>query len=466
MSSLSWDIQSIEDTLESFTEIQSAINYQQAQQSLQNLVNQLDLSAEEQQGLEQEIEHLSLMLEKMENSRLQIVAFGLVGRGKSSVLNALLGNDLFQSGPLHGVTTKMEAQNWHLDHYIVGGLSQTQVELLDTPGLDEVDGENREQIARQIAKQADLILFIVAGDLSKLEYNALSALRQVGKPIILVFNKIDQYPEADRQSIYEKIRDERVKELLWPEDIVMVSASPLITQVKRSPDGKVEMTKTRGEPEIEPLKLKILEILQTEGKSLIALNSLFCADNINEQIVKRKMNIRNQAAEELIQKSVLTKAISVGLNPVTALDLLTGAVIDVAMILSLSRLYGIEMTQTGAIALLRTIGLSMGSITASDFLASIGLASLKGLLGISTPLTGGAALAPYLGVALTQAGVAGFCCYAIGQITKTYLANGACWGPNGPKAVAENILSNLDETSIMNRIKEELKLRLSQTYQN
>ena len=195
MSSLSWDIQSIEDTLESFTEIQSAINYQQAQQSLQNLVNQLDLSAEEQQGLEQEIEHLSLMLEKMENSRLQIVAFGLVGRGKSSVLNALLENDLFQSGPLHGVTTKMEAQNWHLDHYIVGGLSQTQVELLDTPGLDEVDGENREQIARQIAKQADLILFIVAGDLSKLEYNALSALRQVGKPIILVFNKIDQIPK-------------------------------------------------------------------------------------------------------------------------------------------------------------------------------------------------------------------------------------------------------------------------------
>ena len=461
MSSPNWDIKAIEDTLDSFTEIQTAINYRQAQQSLENLINQLDLSAEEVQGLEREIEQLSLMLEKMENSRLEIVAFGLVGRGKSSVLNALLGSDVFQTGPLHGVTTKMEGHNWQLAHHVVYGLSQTQVKLLDTPGLDEVDGEDREEIARQIAKQADLILFIVAGDLSKLEYNTLSALRQAGKPIILVFNKIDQYPEADRHSIYEKIRDERVKELLWPDDIVMVSASPLITQVKRSLDGKVEISKTRAQPEIEPLKLKILEILQKEGKALLALNSLFCADSINEQIVKRKMDIRDAAAESVIQKSVLTKAISVGLNPVTVLDLLTGAVIDVAMILSLSRLYGIEMTQSGAVALLKTIGLSMGSITASDFLASIGLASLKGLLGISTPLTGGASLAPYLGVALTQAGVAGFSCYAIGQITKKYLANGARWGPDGPKVLAENILSSLDETSIMNRIKEELKLRLS-----
>jgi hypothetical protein len=140
---------------------------------------------------------------------------------------------------------------------------------------------------------------------------------------------------------------------------------------------------------------------------------------------------------------------------------LTGAVVDVAMIISLSHIYGIPMTQTGAISLLKTIGLSMGGITASDFVASIGLGSLKGILGISTPLTGGASLVPYLGVALTQAGVAGYSCYAIGQITKTYLANGASWGPTGPKAIAENILNSLDETSIMSRIRDELKTKIT-----
>jgi hypothetical protein len=76
------------------------------------------------------------------------------------------------------------------------------------------------------------------------------------------------------------------------------------------------------------------------------------------------------------------------------------------------------------------------------------------------PVSGGLSLAPYLSVAVTQAGVAGVSSYAIGQITKTYLANGANWGPDGPKAVVQNILNSLDETSILNRIKWELKAKL------
>jgi hypothetical protein len=69
-------------------------------------------------------------------------------------------------------------------------------------------------------------------------------------------------------------------------------------------------------------------------------------------------------------------------------------------------------------------------------------------------------LGPYLSVALTQAGVAGVSSYAIGQVTKMYLANGASWGPDGPKAVVSRILSSLDETSILNRIKGELRAKL------
>jgi hypothetical protein len=61
---------------------------------------------------------------------------------------------------------------------------------------------------------------------------------------------------------------------------------------------------------------------------------------------------------------------------------------------------------------------------------------------------------------MTQAGVAGFSSYAIGQVTKTYLANGASWGPDGPKAVVTRIIESLDETTIMGRIKEELQEKL------
>jgi len=65
---------------------------------------------------------------------------------------------------------------------------------------------------------------------------------------------------------------------------------------------------------------------------------------------------------------------------------------------------------------------------------------------------------------MTQAGIAGLSSYAIGQITKAYLANGASWGDDGPKAVVTKILESLDEDSILNRIKDELRAKLDLTH--
>jgi uncharacterized protein (DUF697 family) len=278
--------------------------------------------------------------------------------------------------------------------------------------------------------------------------------------MLLVFNKIDQYPDADRQAIYRKIRDERVRQLLSPAEIVMVAASPLVAHAVRRADGSMGIQRRPGIPQIQDLKLKILEILHREGKSLVALNTMLYADDVNEQLVSRKMTIRDESANQIIWKAVMTKAVAIALNPVTVVDILTATVIDLVMILTLSRLYGISMTQQGAVGLLQKIAISMGGLSVSELLATLGLSSLKGLLGLSAPATGGVSLAPYLSVALTQAGVAGVSSYAIGQVTKVYLANGASWGPDGPKAVVSRILSSLDETSILNRIKGELGAKL------
>ncbi|MDJ0690963.1 MAG: GTP-binding protein [Xenococcaceae cyanobacterium MO_188.B32] len=465
----------LDSIITNLDEISSELNYRKAQQALRNLVRNLDLTVEEQTGLELEVDRLTAMLDKLEQSVVQIAAFGMVGRGKSSLLNALLGREIFQAGPLHGVTQTITTANWQLTPEKLGNTQQQvqrltlssvvgkgEIQLIDTPGIDEVNGETREALARELAKQVDLILFVIAGDLTKVEYNALSQLREAGKPILLVFNKIDQYPEADRQAIYQKICDERVKQLLSPEEIIMVAASPIEVKGVRGKDGKVKIQRCSGKPQIESLKLKILELLHREGKSLVALNTMLYADEINEQILERKLEIRSETADKLIQKGATIKAIAVAVNPVTAIDLFTGAAIDVAIIIALSRLYGITMTQSAAISLLKKIALSMGGITASELLATLGLSSLKGILGLAVPVTGGISLAPYLSIAIAQGGVAGVSAYAIGQVTKTYLANGASWGPEGPKAVVQNILDSLDEESILNRIKAELKAKLGQ----
>ena len=440
-----------------FNEIQAELNYRQAKVALQDLVDRVDLNDLERSGLEQSIAGLTSMLDKLDQSVIHIAAFGMVGRGKSSLLNALLGRNAFQTGAIHGITQTEQIADWET---LRTHNPSSHIQLIDTPGIDEVQGEERSALAQMVAARSDLLLFVVSGDITQVEHQALSALRDVGKPIILVFNKIDQYPDADRQSIYEKIRDDRVKTLLSPDEIVMASASPLIPIANRTPDGRLNVTLTPGPSQVTDLKLKILEILDREGKALVALNSMLYADEVNEQIVHRKLKIRNRGADRVIWNGVIAKSLAVALNPITVLDIVSSAAIDIALIVSLSKLYGIAMTEKGALGLLKTIALSMGGITAGELLATLGLGTLKSILGVAAPATGGLSLAPYISVAVTQAGVAGVSTYGIGQVAKTYFANGATWGDAGPKAVVTRILDSLDEDSILSRIKEELRGKL------
>jgi hypothetical protein len=468
----------LQAALSTFDAIQAELNYHRAEDTLRSLIQSLDLTARERAGLEPEIQGLSIMLDKLEREVAQIAVFGMVGRGKSSLLNALLGQPVFATGPIHGVTRTQGSAIWTpTPHHVqredltgtnhsllkvrLTGGERSQVELIDTPGIDEVDGETREALARQVAQQADLILFVVAGDITKVEHTALSELRQLSKPMLLVFNKIDQYPEADRLAIYQKIRDERVRELLSPDEIIMASASPLVAQLLQRPDGSRSVQLVPGDAQVSELKLKILEVLNREGKALVALNTMLYADEVNDQLVQRKMAIRDHAANQTIWNAVMTKAVAIALNPITMLDLVSGMIIDITLILSLSKLYGIRMTQSGAVSLLRNIAISMGGLSASELLATLGLSSLKALLGVSAPVTGGLSAGPYVSVALTQAGVGGVSTHGIGQIAKTYLANGASWGTEGPKAMVNRILASLDEASILGRIKEEIQTKLT-----
>jgi GTPase len=463
----------LDQTIQEFDNIQAEWSYQNAQSALSQLVKQIDLTDRERAGLETEIQQLQGMVEKLEQQVVHIAVFGMVSRGKSSLLNALLGQPVFATGPIHGVTRIQQQANWSLEptnpqqpdvtRISLAGVGQSRIELIDTPGIDEIDGQAREVMAREVAKQADLILFVVAGDITRLEYDALTDLRKASKPILLVFNKIDQYPEADRQEIYQKIRDERVRELLSPNEIVMAAAAPLVAQPIQHPNGSWTAELVTGPPQIDELKLKILEILDREGKALVALNTLLYADVINEQLLARKLEIRDRQANRIIWQSVTTKALAVALNPVMFLDVISSAAIDVATIITLSKLYGIPMTQQGALGLLQKIAIAMGGVSAAELLTTLGLSSLKGVMGLSAPITGGASLLPYVSVAISQGAVAGVSSYGIGQIAKHYLANGASWGPNSPKTIVQEILASMDQTTILNRIKAELGAKLRAT---
>ncbi len=438
---------------------------EQARESLEETLRGLKLTPEEETAMADELRQLRELAQKLDETTIEIAAFGMVSRGKSSVLNALVGQEVFRVGATHGTTVARAAQKWEQSTLDRPGLEGARLVVVDTPGIDEVGGEGREVLARDVARHADLILFVVSGDMQRVEIEALAALREAQKPIILVFNQIDRYPDLDRDQIYAKIKDERVRHLVRPEDVVMTAARPDAFRVKiQLPDGTTEVQWERPAPLIEPLKARILDVLDREGKALVALNTLLIAGDLHSEIVARKVQIRDNAANRLIWNFALAKGAAVALNPVPVADMAGGLAVDVGMITTLSKLYGIPLTRRTATNLVRDMMLALGAMglvsVASRLLASGLKSSLAGLTvatgGLAAPLT----FLGYGAISLGQAATGATTSYIIGQGAKTYLRQGCQWGPRGIKTVIQQIVAEAKADSVIDRLRDDLKARL------
>jgi len=432
---------------------------------------------EHQAAMQAQLDGLKASLEKLDQAILRIAAFGLVSRGKSALLNALLGQKLLTTGPIHGVTQWPRSLQWKLDEIPIAnpalkknndGDQKIIIELIDTPGLDEVEGQARSLMARDVAQQADLILFVVAGDITRTEYDALCDLRQAGKPIILVFNKIDLYPDQDREAIYQQLLSlggsRGVSRLLSANDIVMVSAEPAPLQVRVEwPDGRVSYELETPGPQVEELKQKIFNIVQKEGRSLIALNALTQVRDAESKMAKIALAARTEQAENLIQKFSQYKALAVALNPIPIIDLLGGSVADLLLIRSLARLYGLPMTSYEAGNLLKQILFSSGGLLLSELLSGVFLGLSKTGAAIGGGMGDGSGITAYAGAAIAQATMAGFGTYKVGQAAQVYLEQGCTWGQMGPSTVIQEILSQLDHNSVCDRLREDLQQQLKKS---
>lgn len=472
-------------------------------------------------ALQTQLDILSYTSEKLDRNVIRIATFGMVSRGKSAVLNALLGQKILQTGPLNGVTQWPRSVRWSVPLPLLdsveppqlplgkgglmepplgqgvpvepplskGGQGGIQVELIDTPGIDEVGGEVRGDMAKQVTRQADLILFVVAGDITRTEYQALCELQTAQKPLILVFNKIDLYPELDRKAIYESLqslgnseglaadsvadatdteisgdRPNNTSDRSTPKsapkiakslEIVMVAAEPAPVQVRVEwSDGSVTHEWESPPPQIDQLKHKILTILNREGRSLLALNALVEARDAEANIARQVLKLRQTEADDLIWQFAKYKALAVGINPIAFLDVMGATVADLALIRSLSRLYGLPMTGYEAGKLWQTIFSSAGGVLlgelGSSFLLGFGksAAAAAPQIGFST----------FAGVAVTQASLAAYGTYAVGRAAQVYLEKGCTWGPLGQDTVIQEILATIERNTIIDRLQQEFKI--------
>lgn len=389
---------------------------------------------------------LKANLTKLEKGLIRIAVFGLVSRGKSAVLNALLGQNILETGPIHGVTQYPRSVMWAQSED-----SRVRVEAIDTPGLDEVGGFERSQMARDVARQADLILFVVAGDITQTEYRALCELWDTHKPLILVFNKIDLYPDRDRDAIYQQLQSLGGTMPLRPDEIVRVAAAPMPLVVRQEwPDGRVTEELETPPPNVEELRQVLLKILSQEGQSLLALNALVQARDAQTAVAHKTLETRDRAAQDLIWQFARYKGIAVGVNPVAVLDVAGGAIADLVLIRSLAQLYNLPMTSHEAGKLWKTILFSSGGLLFGE----LGSSLIFGLGKSASAAIGG--LPGFIGAGAAQGAIAGYGAYLVGQAAQAYLQRGCTWGESGPATAIAQILTRVDRDSILDRLRQEL----------
>jgi len=415
----------------------------QARDSLELLLADQRLPPGARAELADDFRQVQAMLDKLEHGHIHIAVLGRVSVGKSSVLNALIGERRFSTSALHGETRHQAMAHW--DEQESGSLF-----LIDTPGINEIDGEARERMAHEVSGRSDLVLFVIDGDMTDTEYQALQGLAHQHRPLLLVLNKCDRYSGAQLSQLRNSLLV-RLKHIITPENLIEVSADPAPRiYITTDGEGREIESERATPPNVTALKDRIWEILEAEGKTLAALNASLFAGDLSDKVGARVLAVRRRLGERVIRNYSLVKGIAVAINPVPMADLAAAVTVDLSMVVHLADVYGMPMTRAQSGKLIKTISKQLLLLMGTTWFVHVLSSLLKaGSGGLSTLLTAGA-----------QGAVAYYSTYVVGRAAEEYLAAGCSWGEGGPKRVIRSILAGIDRDSMLARARQDILARI------
>lgn len=217
--------------------------------------------------------------------RLHIALFGRRNAGKSSLINAITGQDLAVVSDIKGTTTDPVSKAMEL-------LPLGPVVMIDTPGLDDAGtlGDLRVKKAYQVLNKADIALLVVDAveGFKPEDQLILDRIKAKSIPYIVVYNKCDLLSEpgkGDDHTIYvsstAKTNINELKELIAhsvkpegegkrvvgdlikKEDIIVL----VVPVDKAAPKGRL----------ILPQQQTIRDILDTQATAVVCQNTTLAA---------------------------------------------------------------------------------------------------------------------------------------------------------------------------------------------
>ena len=165
-------------------------------------------------GARADLDRLASLVNEMDELFLLVVV-GEYNSGKSTFINALLGDEVFAMGDLpttraisilrYGEAGPPEAIGEHLQlyHYPLEVLHD--LDIVDTPGTNSIE-RMEEEITREFVPRADLVLFVTSllQPLTASELDFLTHIRQWGKKVVFIVNGIDRRNSEEQ---LDRVRD-------------------------------------------------------------------------------------------------------------------------------------------------------------------------------------------------------------------------------------------------------------------
>jgi hypothetical protein len=257
--------------------------------------------------------------------------------------------------------------------------------LTSPPQWDEQSFEQPELgLETELAnlQSAALILWVVNGDLGDQQWQALQYLQRQYHRLLLVFNKQDQYPEAERSEILLQLQ-QQCRVWLSPDDVIATASSPQAITVRRHlQDGSVTERQELPPPQVDPLVERLQHILTTELDALGLAQQWRQYQTLQSEAQERLNQARRAKALPLIEQYQWLAGGTALVNPVASIDLLATLAINAQMVLDLGKLYQQRLSLTQA----QTIAATLGEVLLKLGLAELSSQAIAALLK-SQPLT-------------------------------------------------------------------------------
>jgi len=341
-------------------------------------VERLAAEADDEQLKQQLDPLLKEIEEKREAQSLEIVAFGTISSGKSSVLNLLAGREVFATDARGGTTVNRNEIPWP-------GIDQ--VTLVDTPGIGEIDGAEHVNIAAESAKDADAVLVVVDGALRESEHNLLERLGQMEKRVVICLNKSDWYSDADREKLVGQIFDQ-TGDFVHKEDIVCIQAQAG-HRIRRKilADGTETEETVTIDANIDPLAQRMMQIVSRDGKDLLMANLLLQSRGLIEKARTRVKDSLDRKAWGIVDKYMWGAGGVAAINPFPVVDLIAGSAISTKMILDLAEVYQQKVDLDTASKWLGEMGKNLIGVLGAQG-AAVAVSAVVGSLIKSIPFAG------------------------------------------------------------------------------